>query len=45
MKRPFIKVRYKGEEDYPDEFLDESLEDDGVDLDEWGFWRGYYEDN
>ncbi len=29
----------------PSRLLDESLENDEVDLEEWAFWQGYYEDN
>lgn len=43
MRRPFIKIREELE-DHPSEWLDNDLDDDGVDLNEWAFWQGFYED-
>lgn len=43
MRRPFIKIREELE-GHPSEWLDNDLDDDGVDLNEWAFWQGFYED-
>ena len=30
------------EDRLPSKWLDEDLDNDGVDLEEWAFWQGYY---
>ena len=32
------------EQDNPANWFDEALDEDGVDLEEWAFWQGYYEE-
>ena len=39
-----MKSIIKRIEERPVSWLDDSLDDDGVDLEEWAFWQGYYEE-
>lgn len=39
-----ITKRVAVEESVPSRWLDEDLENDEVDLEEWAFWQGYYEE-
>lgn len=45
MQKLIVKRKFIEESEQPDDWLDGSLEDDGVDLNEWAFWRGFYNDN
>ena len=38
----FIPKKVEEEVGHPSEWLDGELESDSIDLDEWGFWQGYY---
>jgi len=44
MRRPFIKIYETELEDHPSRLLDDELDNDEVDLNEWAFWQGFYED-
>ncbi len=46
MKGFFIKrIKQEIEQDmHQTNWLDEELESNGVDLEEWAFWQGYYQD-
>jgi len=42
MQEKFVRVREDSEENmYPDEIIEENLDNDGIDVEEEGFWIGY----
>ncbi len=43
MKRNF-EIKEEIREEAPELWLDEALDEDGVDLEEWAFWQGYYKE-
>lgn len=40
--RRYIPKKVEEEVDHPSEWLEEDLDNDGLDLDEWAFSMGYY---